>query len=322
VAPSLDCLPASLGESDAVVIAARRPARPSLLPAALTMRFAVAVISPLGYVHSQAFAEVAESLHHALFGLGHESVLSSRLDNRRRRHIVLGANLLPRHPQPLPADAIVVNLEQIAPGSKWMVPAYLDILAAAGTVWDYSRANIDALRTLGIAADLVPIGFVPALRRIQPQTADIDVLFYGSVNERRHRVLEALRARGLRVEAVFGVYGRERDALIARAKLVLNMHYYDAKVFEIVRVSYLLANGICVVSERGSDPGAEAPFDGGIAFAAYDELVDRCVALLADPAAREALATRGQQQFMQMPMAAGLAAAIARLPTAAVAGHG
>lgn len=286
------------------------------------MRFAVAVVSPPGYVHSQAFTEVAESLHHALLELGHDSVVSNRLDNRRRRHIVLGANLLPRHPQALPADAIVVNLEQVAPGSKWMVPAYIDILAGAGTVWDYSRANIDALRELGIAADLVPIGFVPALRRIAAQPSDIDVLFYGSVNDRRNDVLQALRARGQRVEAVFGVYGRERDALIARAKLVLNIHYYDSKVFEIVRVSYLLANAVCVVSERGSDPAAEAAFSDGVAFADYSELVDRCVALVGDPAARQALATRGQQQFMRMPMAPGLAAAIGRLPTAAVGGHG
>ena len=41
---------------------------------------------------------------------------------------------------------------------------------------------------------------------------------------------------------------------IARSKIVLNLHQYDAQVFEIVRVSYLLANRRAVVSERGANP--------------------------------------------------------------------
>ena len=51
----------------------------------------------------------------------------------------------------------------------------------------------------------------------------------------------------------FNAYGGKRDALIARAKVVLNIHYYAAQVFEIVRVSYLLANSKAVVTEIGPD---------------------------------------------------------------------
>lgn len=279
---------------------------------AARQRFAVAVVSPFGYVHSQAFAEVAASTHQALLELGHDSIVSNRLDNRRRRHIVLGANLLPRHPQALPADAIVFNLEQVTPGSKWFTDAYLQILSRHH-VWDYSDGNIAALRALGIPAAHVPIGFAPGLARIERQPEDIDVLFYGSLNERRRRILDELRARGLRVEAAFGLYGRERDALIARARIVLNMHFYESKVFEIVRVSYLLANGVCVVSEAGADPALEAPFAAGIAFEPYERLAERCAALVADPVTRSQVALRGQQLFRNMPMAPGLAAAIARL---------
>lgn len=280
--------------------------------AAARQRFAVAVVSPLGYVHSQAFAEVATSTHQALLELGHDSIVSNRLDNRRRRHIVLGAHLLPRHPQTLPADAIVFNLEQVTPGSKWFTHAYLQILARH-RVWDYSDENIAALRNLGITATHVPIGYAPGLARIERRPEDIDVLFYGSLNERRRSVLDQLRARGLRVEAAFGLYGRERDALIARSRVVLNMHFYESKVFEIVRVSYLLANGVCVVSETGADPALEAPFAAGIAFEPYERLADRCAALVADPTMRSQIALRGRQLFRRMPMAPGLAAAVARL---------
>jgi hypothetical protein len=71
-----------------------------------------------------------------------------------------------------------------------------------------------------------------------------------------------MRGRGLRVESAFGCYGEERDALIARARIVLNVHYYESKVFEVVRVSYLLANRKCVLSESGSDIDLEAPSPG------------------------------------------------------------
>ena len=61
---------------------------------------------------------------------------------------------------------------------------------------------------------------------------------------RRACVINTLSGRpsGANVIPVFGLYGPPRDALIARSKIILNMHLYDAKVFEIVRVSYLLAN--------------------------------------------------------------------------------
>jgi hypothetical protein len=58
----------------------------------------------LGCPHSRAFAEIAETLRRALQAPGYDSALSNRLDKRRRRHIVLAANLLPRWPQPLLED--------------------------------------------------------------------------------------------------------------------------------------------------------------------------------------------------------------------------
>jgi len=82
----------------------------------------------------------------------------------------------------------------------------------------------------------VPIGYVPELTRIAPAAEDIDVLFYGASYERRYAVLRDLHDRGLRVKWLSGVYGASRDAWIARSKIVLNIHYWDAKIFEKVRL--------------------------------------------------------------------------------------
>jgi glycosyltransferase involved in cell wall biosynthesis len=275
------------------------PASPIAPDAAPHMRFAVAIVSHPDYQHTEAFREVAETLHYALLSLGHDSVLTSRLDLDDRRTIVLGSNLLARYGLQPPQDSILYNLEQVDADSEWMTPEHLELFRRY-RVWDYSQSNIERLAGWNVPRlTHVPIGYVPELTRIVPVTEDIDVLFYGSVDHRRSAVLDGLRARGLYVESLRGVYGASRDAWIARAKVVINMHWDDftARVFQIVRVSYLLANKRAVVSERGANRDDERDLESGIAYADYDELVDRCVELVGDERARRELAERGYQAF-------------------------
>lgn len=274
-------------------------------------RLAVSIVSPPGYRHAGAFAEVGELLLHGLRALGHDAVATHDVRPAGRRAVVLGSNLLPAAGVAPERDAILYNLEQIDPGSPWLGPELLDLFRRH-EVWDYSPRNAARYPALGLPPPrIVPVGYVPALTRIAPAPEeDIDVLFYGSLNERRSRILDALRARGLRVESPFGVYGEERDRLVARAKVVLNVHYYEAKVFEIVRVSYLLANRRCVVSEVGADAAEERPFAEGIAFAPYEGLVETCVRLAADRAARARLAEAGFQVMSRRDEAGYLRAAL------------
>ncbi|HTP27208.1 MAG TPA: hypothetical protein VMK12_16340, partial [Anaeromyxobacteraceae bacterium] len=262
--------------------------------------YAVCVVQPPGFLHSAGLHEVGELLVHGLRRLGHDAVLCSEPAQNGRRSLVLGPCFLPAHPLPVPANAILYNFEQIYPESPWFSPEVLQLFRCH-EVWDYSARNASRYSELGLASPrVVPIGYVSELARIlRSAQEDIDVLFYGSLCDRRKAILDALRARGLRVESVFGVYGSARDELIARSKIVLNLHLYEAKVFEIVRVSYLLANGRCVVSERGADPAEETEFQGGVAFASYRDLVDTCSRLAVDPVARAALARSGHAIMAQ-----------------------
>jgi hypothetical protein len=265
-----------------------------------SMKFAVTVVAPPGYPHSAAFVELAETLHAALTALGHDSVLTTEGRLPGRQPIVLGTNLLPAYPLPLAPDAILYNLEQVQLGSSWFRPELLELFRRY-TLWDYSRRNVAALAALEVpVARLVPIGYVPELTRIEPaRDPDLDVLFFGSMNPRRIAIIERLRAAGLRAEAVFGVYGKARDDLIARAKIVLNVHFYEAKVLEMVRISYLLANRCCVLSEASSDPEEDEALAPGVAFAAYDDLVPRAQELVADAALRAGIAQRGFELMRQ-----------------------
>jgi hypothetical protein len=276
------------------------------------MKFAVTIVTPPNYAHAEAFAEIAETVHQGLRRLGHQAVLTRRFTTEKsRRSIILGANILAALKAEPPPNSVLYNLEQVQADSEWMTP-HLISLFRRYPVWDYSRRNIEQLAALGLPAPtLLPIGYVPELTRISPaETEDIDVLFYGCINERRARLIAELKARGLKVEVLYAVYGRQRDAFIARAKLVLNVHFYDAKVFEAVRVSYLLANAKAVVSERGAVPEEEAAFAPGVCFAPYEQLVERCVQLVGEPNERQRLAAAGFHLMSQRSEHVFLSAAL------------
>jgi hypothetical protein len=272
-----------------------------------SVRFCVYQVSPSGYPHAAAFDEVALALHYGLKGLGLNAPLVKRVEDVQGTPIVVGANLLGKFVDTLhvvgelPDDAILFNLEQIDAESDWMTDTYLNLLNRF-RVWDYSPGNIDKLGTMGIEVEgLCRIGHAAELARIdQNVVEDIDVLFYGGLNSRRSTVLQALRDRGLNVVVAANCFGEARDQLVARAKIVLNIHFYQAKVLEIVRISYLLSNGQCVVSETGVDAAEEAVFQDAIAFSSYEGLVDRCVELAQDTPQRQRIARRAKSLFSSM----------------------
>ncbi|MDE3154301.1 MAG: hypothetical protein KGN76_04325 [Acidobacteriota bacterium] len=258
--------------------------------------FTIYVVSPPGYRHVLAFAEVANGLLQALGELGYRATLTQDPAAIEGRALVLAPHLIPASHWRPPADAILYNFEQAADSSEWFTRAYLDLLRRH-EVWDYSQANLEYLSSRGVTGQLVPVGYAPCLTRIQPAPEDIDVLAYGALSDRRIAILDALRARGAKVRRLFDVYGEKRDRYIARARIVLNIHTYEARLFEIVRVSYLLANSRCVVSEEGTDASLEAPYREAVTFAPYEQLVDTTLALLADPAACTRRAAAGFEIF-------------------------
>ena len=263
----------------------------------VAMQYTLWVVSP--YSHSECFREVAQSLQSAFIELGHGCEIITTPPITRENVIILGAHLL--HPNDILylKNPIVWQLEQMPDESDeerarapWTA-TYVQILRRA-EVWDYSRVNIETLGRLGIEAKLLEVGYAKCLTRIENVAEpDIDVLFIGSMNDRRHKVLTELNNCGVKVVHAFDCYGLKRDMLVARAKIILNVHFFAAKIFEVVRCSYMLANRKCVVSETGLDKELEDGLSEGIAFVEYGGLVDRCVNLLGDSDACEQLGQRG-----------------------------
>lgn len=263
-------------------------------------RYCITTATPPTFPLYRGFDDVAFSLYAAMRRLGRDVVMTRGEYKPGRQHIVLGANLLV-HPSfaslAPPPDSILYNLEQVFPGSQWWPREACEFFSRY-PVWDYARQNIEQLRAWGIEARYVPLGYVPELTRIAPAAEeDIDVLFVGSMNERRAAIVHQIRGLGIRVEVPHEVYGEARDKLYARTKINLNLHYYEARVFEQARVLYLLANNRFVISESGCDPEEEKPFEPAAAFVPYDSLVTTVQWYLAHPAERLRKGALGSSTF-------------------------
>jgi hypothetical protein len=269
-----------------------------------SMRFNIVLVEHPRFRHAVAvFHELARLLAASLGVLGHSSTVQVNATDPSALNLILGYHAAAA---PVGVRWIPYQLEQLSEANERLNPHWLQVLRQAPLIWDYDPANIAYLEARGIhTAKLVPIGFHPALRTIGRRALDIDVLHYGSMSDRRRRIIDTLQ-KHCRAQHVFGVYGAARDELIARAKIVLNVHAYESAIFEQVRVSYLLNNGRCVVSEES--PGN--PYGQMVVSATYDQLVDVCLQLLADDPRRERVAAEGARQFERLAMTDILARAI------------
>jgi SAM-dependent methyltransferase len=263
------------------------------LPAA---RFHVVLVVPDAQPSAQGAREAAETLLHGLRHSGREATLAVNGIDRGAVNIVLNPHLLAV--QSLPPETILYNFEPVHGESELVKLRYVDLVRRHLT-WDLSRRSVEAWRRLvpGVRVSYVPLGHAPEMTRIAAATEDIDVLFEGVMSERVERILKALESRGVRVANGYGNFGPARDALVARAKLVLSVHHRDGTIVEMPRVAYLLSNRKAVVAEVDADTDIEDDLRDAVAGAPLGGVVERCAALLADEAARRALAERGHAAF-------------------------
>ena len=84
---------------------------------------------------------------------------------------------------------------------------------------------------------------------------DIDILFFGSINERREKILNSLK-RKYKL-AIYKKYSNNSNTelcnLIERSKIVLNIMYYDNNIiFDYYRNSFILSTRTLLITEKSS----------------------------------------------------------------------
>ena len=269
-------------------------------------QFNILIVCTPGVPFYYAYTGMARILGAALKRLGHPTRLAGNEIVHDATNIVVGAhNLEPALAETLPAGTLIYNTEMVLSHSPFL--STLKAFVARLETWDYSAANVRAWRELGISDRVrwLRPGYVPECTTIDPsRDTDIDVLFYGHVNRRRREILDALARRDIRAYVLMNTYGDARDAYIARAKLVLNIHATPDAVFEIARASHVMSNHRAFVSEAGGFDESDRDLVGGIAIGE--------VSLLDDDARRKRLAERGYELFSQRDFLATVRDALAQ----------
>jgi hypothetical protein len=239
-------------------------------------------MTPGGIPHVACFTEIALLLKHSFTSLNFDCDITVNNLSNSRINVILGGNLIKHHTLSPSFTYIYFQLEQLSDDEGWYSKEMVNLLSNAYDVWDYSQTNIHFLKKRGIKAKLLPLGYHPALEIITPQLKkDIDILFYGSINQRRLDIIKELKKdSGIKCSAVFGVYGPQLYNLIARSKIILNVHFYSKMIFEAVRISFLLNNHCFVISEDSTD----YPYQKiELPLVPYDTIIDTCYYYLKKP---------------------------------------
>lgn len=179
-------------------------------------------------------------------------------------------------------NAIIFNSQQLSSTSPWVTPEYLELLREHVCL-DYSLANVQYLQNHSegdISAFEFPLLPSQEFRRDFPLDASrwqiqYDLAFYGTTsNGGRMERLQELARQGISLKCFAGAYGRLLTPEILECSAVLNIHGYDAALFEVGRCLRPLAMGIPIFSDISNHPGIVNWADSGIFFIPRDNFTN------------------------------------------------
>lgn len=200
---------------------------------------------------------------------------------------------------------------------------------------DINPQGVAALRRHGVAAERLALGGVPGMVA-DPGERDLDVLFLGGDTPRRRRVLAGLapalaeRRSELRLfrfatPALTGtpglVFGRAKYELLARSRLLVNLHRDDGGpgYFEWARMVEAMANGCVVVTEPST--GYE-PLVAGRHFVETTDPRRTVAELLGDPARCDAIGAAAAAEVLgPLALTSALRPILDRLDATDVGAH-
>ena len=149
---------------------------------------------------------------------------------------------------------IVFNQEPLtATQRQFMHKGYFAWLKQADEVWDYDEQNIEVLNLIRPDVKLHILKPYKDWSVYKPVAKDIDILFYGSMNEHRAKILNVLKKKYKVV--IFSYQNNQNwnnlDSYILRSKILLNIHfYYESSMQEQARIIRWIGAPCRIVSEK------------------------------------------------------------------------
>lgn len=170
-----------------------------------------------------------------------------------------------------PEIYVAMQMEQTI-NSRWLTEEYMDILHNAYAVFDYSLENINFFNEDPLLASklyYMPVDVCAAMMQSEfpADQKEYDVLFYGDINNERRKVYLKAIGEEFKLHIASEVYGEDLYAEMNKAKIVINVHYYEDALLETTRLYETLSVSDClIISERSGDPREEAALEDVVDF--------------------------------------------------------
>lgn len=162
-----------------------------------------------------------------------------------------------QHTNILPKYYIVFQVEQMHCAKLTEKVNYKKAIQDAIQCWDYNTKNQSYYTTKCAIWMPIPVIFHNnpfTITSLRNETDTIDVLFYGSINKRRHIIMKYLtrimRPIGIRVKIITKLYNNDLYTWIRRSKIVLNLGFYPNTLLATYRLNEILSHQRAIITEQ------------------------------------------------------------------------
>ena len=232
-----------------------------------------------GYSHTEAFRELSERIEAECMREQIRCSISNNWQIEADINLILGAHLEPGKYIDLGNKrTIFFNLERLKsleenPATK----KYIELLQQHRYI-DFSSENSEYCRRKGLQQPiyLYRPWYDKAWTRTQNEIdKEWDACLIGSITPRREKLAKELNKAGIKTICAFNCYASERDEILSKSKIALNVHAYeDSSTAEILRLAYYISNNLNIVSEKSNFEAGEEEISQHLEQYAYTALID------------------------------------------------
>ncbi len=209
----------------------------------------------------------------------------------------------------LPELYVSFQMEQTV-SSRWLTERYMALLEHSFAVFDYSQLNLGYFTSNGLSYRqmyFMPIGYLgdyPANRPASPSEKEYDVLFYGDATCDRRKAFIARIEEKYQVKVIGNLFGEALYEELRKAKVLINVHYYEGALLETTRIYESLSLDCLIVSESSVDIDEHENLQDIVDFVDIgnaDAMLERLDYWLADDQRREEKVIQNRQQLDAQP---------------------
>jgi hypothetical protein len=224
-------------------------------------------------------------------GIDCSLIAGDRIDSDGDDDLYIG---LFHHVRQMPKRYVMWNLEPDVNLSA----SYAYKLRKALLVLHYNPSTVREIERFSANVIPFPYYYHPSIEHLhpvgQPGEEGVDVFFYGYLDNRRREIISDIQKSGINIYVPQlegrNVYGRERDQIIARSKIVLLLNCYDNDP-DSIRATYLASKRVFFIVEEFGNSGLRDMYGNHLVIVDRGCLVETIRLYLSDPSLRAKVTT-------------------------------